>query len=142
MRIQEIRDTGVPGYQYIEVNDDLAANVLHGNSALIHLGSDQIPADISVSQPHTCLLHFHIHAYIHMYSLFAQVKTVHSDKIQLLLIARSERVIINCNREQIDLKAQKKTMHAYTLREIIFVTVVIKFFEYAIRMKLMQNIRD
>ena len=50
--VQEIRDTGVSGYQYIEVNDDLAANVLYGNNCLIHLASDQIPADSSVSQPH------------------------------------------------------------------------------------------
>ena len=38
------------GYQYIEVEDDLAADVLYGNSALVHLGSDQIPVDVSVSQ--------------------------------------------------------------------------------------------
>jgi len=50
--IQEIRDTGVSGYQYIEVEDDLAANVVYGNGALIHLGSDQIPADASVSHSH------------------------------------------------------------------------------------------
>ena len=50
VRVQEIRDTGVAGYQYIEVEDDLAANVLYGNSALIHLASDQIPADVTVSQ--------------------------------------------------------------------------------------------
>jgi len=48
--VQEIRDTGVAGYQYMEVEDDLAANVLYGNSALIHLASDQIPADVTVSQ--------------------------------------------------------------------------------------------
>jgi len=49
--VQEIRDTGVAGYQYIEVEDDLAANVLYGNSALVHLAKDQIPADVTVSQP-------------------------------------------------------------------------------------------
>ena len=48
---QEMRDTGVAGYQYIEVDDDLAANVLYANSALVHLASDQIPADVAVSQP-------------------------------------------------------------------------------------------
>jgi len=47
--VQEIRDTGVAGYQYIEVEDDLAANVLYGNSALVHLARDQIPADVTVS---------------------------------------------------------------------------------------------
>lgn len=45
---KEIRDTGVAGYQYIEVEDDLAANVLYGNSALVHLARDQIPADVTV----------------------------------------------------------------------------------------------
>jgi len=49
--MQEIRDTGVAGYQYIEVEDDLAANVLYANSALVHLGTDQIPADVTVSLP-------------------------------------------------------------------------------------------
>jgi len=39
----------VAGYQYVEVDDDLAANVLYGNNALIHLASDQIPADVAVS---------------------------------------------------------------------------------------------
>jgi len=54
--MQEIRDTGVSGYQYIEVEDDLAANVLYGNNTLVHLGSDQIPADVNVSQDitHVC----------------------------------------------------------------------------------------
>lgn len=45
---KEIRNTGVAGYQYIEVEDDLAANVLYGNSALVHLAKDQIPADVTV----------------------------------------------------------------------------------------------
>jgi len=49
---QEIRDTGVSGYQYIEVEDDLAANVLYGNSTVVHLASDQIPADAMVTEPH------------------------------------------------------------------------------------------
>jgi len=47
--VQEIRDSGVAGYQYIEVKDDLAANVLYANSAVVHLASEQIPADVSVS---------------------------------------------------------------------------------------------
>jgi len=49
MYIQEIRDSGVAGYQYIEVKEDLAANVLYGNSTVVHMASDQIPADVSVS---------------------------------------------------------------------------------------------
>ena len=49
MSVQEIRDSGVSGYQYIEVSDDLAANVLYGNSAVVHLANDQIPADVTVS---------------------------------------------------------------------------------------------
>ena len=50
--VQEIRDTGVAGYQYIEVEDDLAASVLYGNSTVVHLGSDQIPADAMVTEAH------------------------------------------------------------------------------------------
>jgi len=48
---QEIRDTGVAGYQYIEVEDDLAANVLYGNDTVVRMSSDQIPADVSVCIP-------------------------------------------------------------------------------------------
>jgi dimethylargininase len=45
---REIRDTGVSGYQYIEVEDDLAVNVIYANNSLIHLSNDQIPADAMV----------------------------------------------------------------------------------------------
>jgi len=58
---QEIRDTGVAGYQYIQVEDDLAANVLYGNGALVHLSSEAIPADVIVSQNAHLFAHY-IHA--------------------------------------------------------------------------------
>lgn len=45
---KEIRDTGVSGYEYVEVDDDVAVNVIFANNTLIRLANDQIPNDAMV----------------------------------------------------------------------------------------------
>jgi len=45
---QEIKSSGAPGYKYISVEEDEAANVLYCNGTLLHLGSEQIPKGFAV----------------------------------------------------------------------------------------------
>ena len=48
---QEIKSSGAPGYKYISVEEDEAANVLYCNGTLLHLSSEQIPKGFAVSIP-------------------------------------------------------------------------------------------
>lgn len=45
---QEMKASGAPGYKYIMVEEDEAANVLYCNGTLLHLSSDQIPKGFAV----------------------------------------------------------------------------------------------
>ena len=47
--MQEIRDAGGPGYDFITVEEDEAANVMFVNNTLLHLASEQIPRGAMVS---------------------------------------------------------------------------------------------
>ena len=44
-----MKASGAPGYKYIMVEEDEAANVLYCNGTLLHLSSDQIPKGFAVS---------------------------------------------------------------------------------------------
>lgn len=48
-----MRETGVSGYEYVEVDDDVSVNVIFANNALIRLANDQIPNDAMVGQQYT-----------------------------------------------------------------------------------------
>jgi len=48
-----MKASGAPGYKYIMVEEDEAANVLYCNGTLLHLSSDQIPKGFAVSDLHT-----------------------------------------------------------------------------------------
>jgi dimethylargininase len=45
---REMRNSGAPGYKYISVDEDEAANVIYCNSTLLHLDSAQIPKGSAV----------------------------------------------------------------------------------------------
>ena len=47
--LQEIKRLGGPGYKFIQVDEDEAANVLYCNDTLVHLDSQQIPKGFAVS---------------------------------------------------------------------------------------------
>ena len=46
---QDIKNNGGPGYKYIAVEEDEAANVLYCNNTLVHLANEQIPKGFAVS---------------------------------------------------------------------------------------------
>ena len=46
---QEIREAGGPGYEFISVEEDHAANVLYVNNTLLHLPPVDIPRGAMVS---------------------------------------------------------------------------------------------
>ncbi len=46
---QDIKNNGGPGYKYITVEEDEAANVVYCNNTLVHLSNEQIPKGFAVS---------------------------------------------------------------------------------------------
>ena len=46
---QDIKNNGGPGYKYIAVEEDEAANVVYCNNTLVHLANEQIPKGFAVS---------------------------------------------------------------------------------------------
>ena len=49
-----MRNSGAPGYKYISVDEDEAANVIYCNNTLIHLDPIQIPKGSAVSMLLPC----------------------------------------------------------------------------------------
>ena len=47
--LQDIKNNGGPGYKYITVEEDEAANVVYCNNTLVHLANEQIPKGFAVS---------------------------------------------------------------------------------------------
>ena len=67
--LQDIKNNGGPGYKYITVEEDEAANVVYCNNTLVHLANEQIPKGFAVSY----LLVYQLLVYLNCsYKLFRQ----------------------------------------------------------------------
>ena len=47
--LQEMQEAGGPGYKYLEVDEDEAANVIFCNGTMVHLAYDQIVESAKVA---------------------------------------------------------------------------------------------